>query len=127
MPTTELQRLQARIKQEYIMEHGFNPRTEKLSDLPDCAFECFWLTISTYKTVYEARKHKTPEQRIVRKPSAKFPAIVICKITGRYYHVFDFPFANLKGRPELREKLEELHYLAIRQLKDSSHEKFGVA
>lgn len=91
MPKTEIQTLTAKLSADYIRANGFNPTTDKLSAVPDSGFEFFWRTTATCENVYAARKVRMPEQRIVRNPTATYPATVRCKTTGRSYHIFNPP------------------------------------
>jgi hypothetical protein len=91
MPKTEIQTLMTRIGSEYIRTHGFDPKTQKVSDVPESAWEFFWSTSKVVANLYEARRERTPDQRIVRKATAKFPATIVDKVTRVGYHVFDNP------------------------------------
>ena len=91
MPKTEIQTLTAKISAEYIRANGFNPTINKLADVPDTGFEFFWRTTAVCDNVHAARKVRMPEQRIVRNPTATYPATVVCKVTRKPYHVFNPP------------------------------------
>lgn len=91
MPKTEIQSLMTRIGSEYIRAHGFDPKTQKVSDVPESAWEFFWTTDKVVANLHVARRERKPDQRIVRKANATYPATTVDKITGVRYHVFENP------------------------------------
>lgn len=91
MPKTEIQTLTAKISADYIRATGFNPMINKLADVPDSGIDFFWRTTAVAENVYAARKVRMPEQRIVRRPTSIYPAMTVCKTTGKSYHVFNGP------------------------------------
>lgn len=69
--------------------------------------EVVWVTTKKVANVYEARKQRTPDQRIVRNHTSMFPATVVSH-DGRRLHVFDnpiTPYATVKA--EAIRKLAE--------------------
>lgn len=91
MPKTEIQTLTAKISADYIRENGFDPSRQTINDVPDSGLDFYWRTTAVVDNVYAARNVRVAEQRIVRKPTATFPATVVCKHTRQSWHIFDGP------------------------------------
>jgi hypothetical protein len=80
---TEIQTLFAR-----VIPGKINPLIQSVADVPDSDLEFYWRTVAFTVNVNEARKLRMPEQRIVRKATSRYPAVVIEKLTGRHLYIF---------------------------------------
>ena len=98
MPKTFVQELRAKVSLDYIRANNWNPLRDSVANLPDSAFSFFWENVSEHANVYEARRARTNDQRVARRPAGLYNSYVICKITGRKWHVFDLP---ITARPEI--------------------------
>ncbi len=109
---TEIQSLRIRINPDYIRKHGFDPKKQRALDLPVEALEFFWETTKRVANVYEAKRERTPDQRIVRRGTTMYPGMTMDKRTGVVYHVFEqavtpvdqIKAALLARRQEAQEK-----------------------
>ena len=77
---TEIQTLFARVK----------PGTINPSTVLDAELEFIWITTACVVNTYDAKRQRTPDQRIVRKATGKYPATVV-DLQGRRLHVFENP------------------------------------
>jgi hypothetical protein len=50
--------------------------------------EFVWMTTKTVRTTYAAKRERTPDQRIVRSATSRYPAHVV-SYDGRKLHVFE--------------------------------------
>src|ERR1035441_7885021 len=86
---TEIQTLFARVK----------PGTINPSTVLDAELEFIWITTACVVNTYDAKRQRTPDQRIVRKATGKYPATVV-DLQGRRLHVFENPINPIN---EVRE------------------------
>ena len=89
MPKTFVQTLCAKVSDEYIRTQNWNPLRDSVAGLPATAFSFYWVTVSEHANVYAARKARTNDQRIARKPGGVYSSYVQCKITGNKWYIFD--------------------------------------
>lgn len=72
-----------------------------LSEIQDADFGFRWITTKIVGTTYDAKRERTPDQRIVRKATSRYPATVgMGSVDRRWLHVFEnaiTPIAQLRA------------------------------
>ena len=70
---------------------------------PDFSITYVWITTKTVRTLYDAKRERTHDQRIVRKATGRYPGHVVSH-DKRSLHVFEnaiTPYETLKMQAKL--------------------------